>query len=101
MRIDDLDPAAVLAAPAGGTRRAACEVAGEGAAVRANRLTVSVGPADAHHGRLCLCVGHAEDLSEAEGLGLPGEEEVLHHGNDPVCENHIPYVMIDDLIFNR
>jgi hypothetical protein len=32
---------------------------------------------------------------------LPGEEEVLHHGNDPVCENHIPYVMIDDLIFNR
>jgi hypothetical protein len=70
--------AAVLAAPARRTGRAAALVVGERAAVRAHGIA-GIGPADAPEHGLGFRVRHAEHLSQRQALGCSAEEEVLGH----------------------
>ena len=72
----------LFAAHAAVARRTGCPAAivgVEAAAVRANRLAIRLGPAVLGEGRFRLLIRHAEHLSEAQGLGGGGEEEVLGH----------------------
>ena len=46
--------------------------------MRASGLALRIGPTDLLERGLCFLIRHAEDLSEAQGLGRFGEEEVLH-----------------------
>jgi hypothetical protein len=48
--------------------------------MRANRRAIGIRPADFAEHRLGFRIRHAEDLSEAQGLGRAGKKEVLWHG---------------------
>ena len=67
------------AAEPGRAFQAAAVVGINAAAVRANRLAVGIGPTDAAEGHFGVGVFHREDLSQREGLGGLGKEEVLGH----------------------
>ena len=62
-----------------GTIGAAGLIGVQTATVRANGLTLSLGPTDLAEGRFGFQVSHAEHLSEAQGLCIFAEEEVLRH----------------------
>jgi hypothetical protein len=47
--------------------------------MRANRLPVRFGPADAPEGHFGFRILHRENGSQREGLGLLGQEEMLGH----------------------
>lgn len=76
------DAEILLASPAteaAGTIRTAAIVSIDATARWANRLAVCLGPADLVEHFFRLRIGHAEDLSEAQGLCCRREEEVLDH----------------------
>ncbi len=72
-------PAASAAAEPHGAVRPATLIGIEATAFGTHRSAVRLGPTDGPKGRLGFYVRHAEHLSEAQGLGLAGEEEVLSH----------------------
>jgi len=69
-------PAGAAAEPHGTVRPAAL-IGLEATAFGAHRSAIGLRPADGTERRLGFHVRHAEHLSEAQGLGLAGEEEVL------------------------
>ncbi len=50
------------------------------AALRANRISLRLGPADRLEGLIGLVLGHPHDLRQRKGAGGRGEEEVLTLG---------------------
>ncbi len=47
--------------------------------MRANRVAIGLRPAHLAKHRLGFRIRHAEDLSEAQGLGRTGKDEMLRH----------------------
>jgi len=84
--------AAGAAAEAHGAGRTTALIGLEATAFGANRGAIRLRPADGTKGRLGFHVRRAEHLSEAQGLGLAGEEEVLGHGF--VSDAMTSYVML-------
>jgi hypothetical protein len=60
--------------------RAPALIGVQAAAMRANRRAIGFRPANLAKHRLGFRIRHAEDLSEAQGLGRAGKEEMLRHG---------------------
>ena len=67
------------AAETGSAFQAAAVVSVNTAAVRADRLPVSIRPANAPEGHLGFRVFHLEDTGEGKGLGSAGKEEMFGH----------------------